>query len=759
VRSRRRVALLTSATALLATVGISVTAPSAFASAAVFGNGTPGFVASAADIQIHLSPVLVADPDFSGEPSIGTNWNTGTSLMMAGTNTLGVNYNPTTSKVSWSDVSPAFGLSQNIDPILVTEPKSGTTIAGGDTGPCSALFNTIDDGATWLPTVPCTGTIDHPTVGYAPSSADPTQTVYYYCQHGLSVVSVAGQPEDYDNCSTSVDGLTWLPSAPLSTDCLSLHGHIKGGPDGTAYLPNVNCFDAANNNLVGGLKTTDDGLTFSGYTIPGAATPADGFDPGVTVDAGNTLYEGWSQAGNYHPVVAMSHDDGATWSQIVDLANQVSPPLVASTFATLVSGDAGRAAYSFLGTSAGQPGVDPFTTGFHGVWYLYTSYTFDGGQTWTTVRDTPTPVQYGEIDAGGTTTNGQRNLLDFMDSSVTKDGRVVVAFADGCLSGAKAVPPVEDCEEKGAKGDQAGAEALSTHAWASVAYQSVGKGLFSAYDVVVAPSAPTLSATGGASPALSWTVPDNGGAPITGYSVLRKVGSGAESLLATTTGTTYTDTTAPGGQNVTYRVTATNSAGTGAPSNAVTVATASAPAAPDLTATGGLNQVALSWAAPASNGSAVTGYVLSRGTSSGGETTLATLGAVTSYTDSAVTPGTQYYYTLRATNTVGSSPASAETSATPYTTAAAAALTTTAGKAQVKLTWTTPSDGGKPITGWQIYRGVAPGGETLVQTISTGTTYVDASVTGGMTYYYRVAAITSAGTGALSNEASATPKK
>src|SRR5207248_11155351 len=108
-------------------------------------------------------------------------------------------------------------------------------------------------------------------------------------------------------------------------------------------------------------------------------------------------------------------------------------------------------------------------------------------------------VQYGEIDAGGTLTGGQRNLLDFIDSSVTKDGRVVVAVADGCLS---------DCEAIGATGNQAGAEALSTHAWATVAYQNVGRGLFAAYDVAVAPASPTLTATGGAAPRLSWTVPD-----------------------------------------------------------------------------------------------------------------------------------------------------------------------------------------------------------------------------------------------------------
>jgi fibronectin type 3 domain-containing protein len=739
VRSRRRLALLTSATALLSAVGIGLTPAVASAATPVFGYGTPGFTVSEPDFPIQFTPVLqFTHPDQSGEPSIGIDWNTGAGMYMAGTNTLKITWDGA-GNATWSDASPYFGTAQNLDPILATDPVSGTTIAGGDTGACSAMFSSTDDGDSWLPSVPCTGAADHPMVAPAPSALTPGARVWYYCQQTT-----------LDNCATSYDdGLTWLPGANLSFDCTYQHGHLRAGPDGVAYLPSSNCFDADSTNLIGGLRTSDDGTTWTGYTIPGAATPASGFDPAVTVTPDNTLYEAWDRAGDHHPVIARSADHGATWSQPVDLAATVSPPLVASTFATLTSGDNGRVAYTFLGTSVGEQGVDPFATGFHGVWYAYTSYTYDGGQTWTTVRDTPTPLQYGEIDAGGTTTAGQRNLLDFIDSSVTKDGRVVVALADGCLA---------DCEAKGAQGDQAGAEELSTHAWTTVAYQSTGKGLFAAYDVAVAPGSPTLSATGGSTPSLSWTVPDDGGAPITSYSVLRKAGAGSESVVATTPGTSFTDTTAPAGQSVTYRVVATNSAGTGTPSNAVTVTTGAAPAAPVLAAAEGLEKVSLTWAPPADNGSAVTGYVLSRGTSSGGETPLATLGAVTSYTDTAVTPGTQYFYALRATNAVGTSPSSAEVAATPYTTASAPTLTATGGKGQVRLAWTTPADGGRAITGYQVYRGLAPGAETLVQTISTGTSYIDA-VTGGVTYYYRVAAVTAAGSGALSNEASATPKK
>lgn len=93
-----------------------------------------------------------------------------------------------------------------------------------------------------------------------------------------------------------------------------------------------------------------------------------------------------------------------------------------------------------------------------------------------------------------------------------------------------------------------------------------------------------------------------------------------------------------------------------------------APSAPqNLAAAGGASQVSLSWSAPASSGgAAVTGYDIYRGTSSGAEspTPLAAGVAGTSYTDTAVTNGTTYFYYVKAVNSVGQSPASNEASAT-----------------------------------------------------------------------------------------------
>ena len=818
---------------IVATSIASIPSASAAARPPVFGNGAPTMETSAAPGGFAWLKLTTAygDQDNAGEPSIGANWLTGKALYMAGHSTYSLSFDNTKTPpaITWGDVSVPVG-SFNLDPILTTEPTTGRTIAGGDTGACSVMFTTVDDGTNWLPSLPCTATTDHPGVGYSPSALKPGTSVYYYCQQ-----------QDVDNCATSTDATTWTPSVPLNLDCLSLHGHPKGSADGTTYLPNANCFDAANTNLVGGMKTTDDGATFTGYTIPGATAPASGFDPAVVTTPDNTLYEAWDRAGDYHPAIAVSRTHGDSWGATVDLANTVSPPIVASTFPTLVAGDNGRVAYSYLATQTGAAGVNPFTTGFHGIWNLFTSYTYDGGQTWTTVKDTATPVQYGEIDAGGTTTSGQRNLLDFMDSTLTKDGRVVVGFADGCL---------DDCEKAAS---QSAAEALSTHAYATIAYQASGKGLFAANDVILTPTAPTLTTSGAtravnlswAAPAdnggapvssyrvlrgtsagslaqigtasglsfadttgtpgtayvyavsavnaagvgdpsntssatsvdvpdaptltvttasgganLAWTVPAAHGAAITGYQIARGTAAGAETLLTTVTGASFADASLPPGPTYFYTVTAVNSVGASPVSNEVSVITATAPGPTTLTATGGAGAITLAWTAANNGGAPLTAYTIRRGGFPGTETTLATLSGTTlSYTDTAVTPGTAYYYTVTATNAVGSGPLSNEPNATAFTTASAPTLTGTGGSGQVNLTWTTPSNGGSAITGYQIFRGSAAGGEALVQTITTGTVYIDPGLMANTAYYYRVAAVNGAGVGAMSNEIKATTKK
>jgi hypothetical protein len=66
---------------------------------------------------------------------------------------------------------------------------------------------------------------------------------------------------------------------------------------------------------------------------------------------------------------------------------------------------------------------------------------------------------------------------------------------------------------------------------------------------------------------------------------------------------------------------------------------------------------------------------------------------------------------VAAVNAVGVSPQSGEANATPQATAPSApsGLVASAGNGSVMLSWTVPnSDGGSPITGYNVYRAPAP---------------------------------------------------
>jgi cellulose 1,4-beta-cellobiosidase len=184
-----------------------------------------------------------------------------------------------------------------------------------------------------------------------------------------------------------------------------------------------------------------------------------------------------------------------------------------------------------------------------------------------------------------------------------------------------------------------------------------------------------------------------------------------------------------------------------------------APSVPTgLTATAGDTQVALSWTASTDN-VGVTGYRVYRGG------TLIASPTGTSYTDTGLTNGTAYSYTVAATDAAGNlSAQSAAASATPVgaptAPSAPTGLTATAGNTQVSLSWTAPYNGGAAITDYIVqYRTTAGPGTwtTFADGTSTATTATVTGLTNGTGYDFHVAAVNSIGTGAYSSTASATP--
>ncbi len=187
--------------------------------------------------------------------------------------------------------------------------------------------------------------------------------------------------------------------------------------------------------------------------------------------------------------------------------------------------------------------------------------------------------------------------------------------------------------------------------------------------VPTVPGAPAIgSATAGTGQAtVTWTVPgSNGGSAITGYVVTPYIGAAAQTPQTfVSTATTEVVTGLTNGTAYTFTVAAINGVGTGAASgasNAVTPATV--PGAPTIgaaTAGGSAGKAVVNFTAPASNGgSPITSYTVTAtdvtNSFRGGQTAT---GAGSPITITGLRTGDRYTFTVKATNAIGTGPASA----------------------------------------------------------------------------------------------------
>ncbi|MEP6808787.1 MAG: hypothetical protein ABI992_00965 [Chthoniobacterales bacterium] len=504
----------------------------------------------------------------SGEPSIGVTLPfaghpEGHAMFQSDVQTLRVTFNASCALPLWEN-RPAPTSQEDFDPILFTDFTTGRTIAhllsfAGQVVAGESSYTDgaapFSDGEVW---VPSHGTgilsgIDHQTVGGGPYRTDltaippvvpPPHPLYanavYYCSQALVDAS----------CARSDDGgLNYGASVVIYTDqCGGLHGHVKVSPDGVVYVPNKGCGTSQ-----GVVVSEDNGVTWNVRTVPGSTSS--GSDPSVGIGSAGKVYFGYAD-GDTKAAIAVSNNHGVTWSQPLDVGAAFGINNVA--FPVVLAGDDNRASMAFLGTPTAGGLQGPR---FAGIWHLYVATTLDGGSTWSTVDATPnSAVQRGCIWQGGGS-NICRNLLDFIDVSMDHQGRVLVGYADGCAGG--------ECKQASPF-----ATGNSYTALASIARQSGGPRLLSAFDppaVATAPGLPSLNGRrNGTVVHLSWSLADDGGTSVTGYNIFRGTVSGGEALLASVPGSQlrYDDATA--GNTATtyyYKVTAANSVGSSCDGN------------------------------------------------------------------------------------------------------------------------------------------------------------------------------------------------
>ena len=559
--------------------------------------------------------------DDAGEPSIGINWNTENVARAPGqtfknrtrsTNLLNTIFNGGTSnyyggflpfmlRATFDDCSSPAGVQFDQmpvtlpaaprvfgDPILFTDHITGRTFVNQEvalTPAGSTMEFTDDDGETFFPSQGAAPSgVDHQTVGGGPFHAPlPPGLVYPHAVYYASQAIATAISE------LSLDGgVTFPVETPIynAADCTGLHGHIKIAEDGTAYIPNKVCSPAGVPFVFGGspavVVSENNGATWDIRRVPGVASDAGVDDASVGVSIcppgtdslgntipcdktarSNTIYLGFMYDDG-RPGVAVSNNRGVNWDHILDLSTISNVKHIA--FPEMVAGDPDRATFAFFGT---ETSGDFSAPEFPGVWYMYTATTFDGGVTWAVENITPgDPIQRGGICGDGTC----RNLLDFFDIQLDKQGRVMIAGEDGCIAG---------CVNGGSN---------SFTAKAFITRQSGGKRMFSVFDPVepAIPQAPRLEGfvdAGNTAVTLSWQAPDNGGSPITSYKIFRSAIPGGSyaslSPIATVTGTSFIDTTFGPGPKF-YVVTAVNGQGEGPFCNEFTPAIDDGPTRCDL---------------------------------------------------------------------------------------------------------------------------------------------------------------------------------
>ena len=513
----------------------------------------------------------------AGEPSVGSNWATGVANFQSGLQTL---------FISFEDNCPASGLSSNwvnraaptsvaidSDPIGFTDRGFSDSL-----GLHSRVFageltllspNTVkisftdDDGLTWVPTQSggIASGVDHETIGggiyHSPIPPRPPDTVYpyaiYYCSQDIATAF----------CSRSDNGgVNYGPSVPLYTllDCGGLHGHVKVSPkDGTVYVPNPDCGSPSRQAVV---VSEDNGNTWTVREVP-VANPGGsgvGSDPAVHVDDNGRLYFLGAVDGSV-AAVATSDDFGETWQNIFDISSEFGLKQIAFPAAT--AGTQGRAAVAFYGsTGTGNSNAASFL----GAWHLYVSHTFDGGQHWTTTDATPNaPMQRAGLLRGGGA-NITRNLLDFFDITIDRDGRVLVGYVNGCEGGpcAQAAPT---------------ATGNAYTVTATIARQSSGRRMIQGKDPVTPTTRPGIPLVTqvriGLSVRLLWSEADTGNSPILNYQIWRGTSPhNVDTLVATVPGTqtggSYEDLTA---NDITktyyYQVLAVNAVATSCTNNEI----------------------------------------------------------------------------------------------------------------------------------------------------------------------------------------------
>jgi len=284
---------------------------------------------------------------------------------------------------------------------------------------------------------------------------------------------------------------------------------------------------------------------------------------------------------------------------------------------------------------------------------------------------------------------------------------------------------------------------------------------------------------------LSWTAPtNNGGTPITQYSIGYSSSSSSGPFTSVNTGSTATTYTLTGLTNGTLyyiRVSAINAVGTGSASNLISLTPSTIPGPCVIVSSASCDnlQVVVTWAPPVNTGGApILSYNLQYTTSLTAPITwlptptpYSVAAPTISYTFTGLTNGTPHYFQVRAINLNGAGPyaQTAQSTATPSITPqpptpiATPAITFSS----IALSWTAPTGlantGGNQVTGYLIYWSQLSSRGSVIPPVysyntTTGgtplaTTYTITGLTHATLYQIQISSISCSGVGPISSPA------
>jgi titin len=285
------------------------------------------------------------------------------------------------------------------------------------------------------------------------------------------------------------------------------------------------------------------------------------------------------------------------------------------------------------------------------------------------------------------------------------------------------------------------------------------------------PTAVTATATGNSGEvSVSWTPGAFfGSGPTTQYTLTPSPACSGCTGLTVTGNPAGTSTLVEGltnGKAYTFTVTATNVAGTSTPSSPSNSVTPTAPpGAPTNvvgTVVGSAGFIRVTWTAPPNNGATISQYTITPSPACPGCHGLTVTGnpPIGNSAVTGLTPGQPYTFTVTATNSAGTGPASAPSApATPVGPPSAPGDVIAAGTGQtgkILVSWQQPSSNGSALTGYTVHLSPAC---AVCSGLSPGKGAVNTTITGltdGTPYTITITASNGYGTGPASTPTTAT---